>query len=395
MGGNITLGEIAGIRIAVNWSWIVVFALIVWTLAGSVFPDQNPGLSDATYGWMAVSGALLFFSSILLHELGHALQARRDGMEIDGITLWLFGGVASFRGMFPSAAAELRIAAAGPLVSLALGVAFVLVATLLPLPESVDGVAAWLGYTNLVLLVFNLIPALPLDGGRILRAGLWLVRGDFARATIVSAAIGRAIAYLLIGAGLAMLVFVGALGGAWLAFIGWFLLQAAGAEARHLATREAFGGLRVRDLMVREPVTVPVDSSVGRFMDDVAWSQRHTTYPVLEDGRPVGLLAFGCVASVPRSEWDRRSVRECMIPRERVPVLRPDEDAAEALAELRSSDVHRGFVLDDGSLVGFLSIADLARALEVRPRRQQARAQRDPRQPRRPAHLIWRRRTPE
>jgi len=372
-GGNVTLGEIAGVRIAVNWSWIVVFALIVWTLAGSVFPDQNPGLSDVTYGWMAVAGAILFFGSILLHELGHALQARRDGMEIDGITLWLFGGVASFRGMFPSAAAELRIAAAGPLVSLALGAAFLLVAGLLPLPEAVDGVAAWLGYTNLVLLVFNLIPALPLDGGRMLRAALWLVRGDFSRATIAAAAIGRAIAYLLIGTGLALLVFSGALGGAWLAFIGWFLLQAAGAEARHLATREALGGLRVRDLMVRAPVTVPVDFSVGRFMDDVASSERYTTYPVVDDGRPVGLLAFRCVASVPRGEWDRRSIRDCMIPRDQVPTLREDEEAAEALAELGSSDVHRGFVLDDGSLVGFLSITDLARALEVRPRRRRAR----------------------
>src|SRR5919108_95733 len=135
MGGNVKLGEIAGIRIGVNWSWVVVFALIVWTLAGNVFPDQNPGLSDATYGWMAIAAALLFFGSILLHELGHALQARRDGMEIDGITLWLFGGVASFRGMFPSGAAELRIAVAGPVVSLLLGLLFVLAAAALGLPE--------------------------------------------------------------------------------------------------------------------------------------------------------------------------------------------------------------------------------------------------------------------
>src|SRR5712691_6394044 len=152
--GNFELGHVAGIRIAVNWSWLAVFALLVWTLSGSVFPDQNPGLSDVTYTWMAVIAALLFFCSILLHELGHALQARRDGIEIDGITLWLFGGVASFRGMFPSAAAELRVAVAGPAVSLVVGTGFVLLAAFLPLPEAIDGVAAWLGYTNLVLLVF-------------------------------------------------------------------------------------------------------------------------------------------------------------------------------------------------------------------------------------------------
>jgi Zn-dependent protease len=366
--GNIQLGRVAGIRIAVNWSWLVVFALIVWSLAGSVFPDQNPGLSDVAYGWMAVAGALLFFASILLHELGHALQARRDGMEIDGITLWLFGGVASFRGMFPTAGAELRIAIAGPLVSLVLGVAFSLFAALLPLPEAVDGVSAWLGYTNLVLLVFNLLPALPLDGGRVLRSLLWLAKRDFARATVIAAAIGRLVAYAMIAGGLALLVFVGALGGAWLAFIGWFLLQASAGEARYLATRDALGSLRVRDLMVRDPVTVPLDFSVGRFMDEVASDGRYTTYPVLDDGRPVGLLAFRCLASVPRDEWDRRSIRDCMIPREQVPTLDPDEDAVDALAELRSSDVRRGFVLDRDRLVGLLSLTDLARAMEARRR---------------------------
>jgi Zn-dependent protease/predicted transcriptional regulator len=371
--GDIQLGRIAGIRISVNWSWLIVFALIVWTLAGNVFPDQNPGLGDGTYAAMAVVGAALFFLSLLLHELGHALQARRDGMEIDGITLWLFGGVARFRGMFPSAGAELRIALAGPLVSLLLGLGFAGLAGAVPMPEAVDGVAAWLGYTNLVLLVFNLVPALPLDGGRVLRATLWLVRGDFAWATIVAAGIARAIAYLMIGGGLALLLFVGALGGAWLAFIGWFLLQAAAGEARYLATREALGDLRVRDLMQPDPVTVPADVSVGRFMDDVAWSRRYTTYPVVVDGRPIGLVSFRCVASVPRSEWDTRSIRECMIPLDEVPNLRLDEEAIDALAELASSDVNRGLVVEDDRLVGLLSISDLARAMAVRPLRGRRR----------------------
>ncbi len=371
--GDITLGRISGIQIDVNWSWVIVFALIVWTLAGSVFPDQNPGLGDGSYAAMAVVAAVFFFLSLLLHELGHALQARRDGMEIEGITLWLFGGVARFGGVFPSAPAELRIALAGPLVSLLLGVGFVALAAAVPLPEAVDGVAAWLGYTNLVLLVFNLVPALPLDGGRVLRSVLWLVRGDFAWATVVAAAIARGIAYLMIAGGLALLVFVGALGGAWLAFIGWFLLQAAGAEARYLATREALGDLRVRDLMTRDPVTVPADSTVGHFMDDIAWSERYTTYPVIEDGRPIGLLSFRCLASIPRNEWDEHSIRECMIPADQVPALLLDEDAIEALAELGASDVNRGLVVDGGRLVGLLSISDLARAMQARPRRRRRR----------------------
>jgi Zn-dependent protease len=359
------LGRIAGIRIGLNWSWLVVFALIVWSLASAVFPRQNEGLSDGTYLAMAIAAALLFFVSLLLHELGHALQARREGMEIEGITLWLFGGVAKFRGLFPSAGAEFRIAIAGPLVSLALGVVFVLVAALTGLTESVDGVAAWLGYINLMLLAFNLLPALPLDGGRVLRSALWGARGDFGWATRLAAGIGRGFGYAFIAAGLALFIFANAFSGAWLAFIGWFLLGAAGAEARHLAAREALGGLRVRDLMVREPATVSSNLTLGRFMDEVVWSRRYTTYPVVDHGRVVGLLPFRCVAEVPRSEWDTRTVGECAIPRERVPELEPDQELIDALVELSDGDVNRGLVLEGDRLVGFLSITDLARALQT------------------------------
>src|SRR5688572_26433944 len=261
MSSSFTLGRIAGIRIGINWSWLVVLVLLVWSLASAVFPDQNDGLSDGTYLAMAVAAALLFFGSLLAHELGHALQARREGMEIDGITLWLFGGVAKFRGMFPAAGAEFRIAVAGPLVSLALGVLFAAAAMLLALPDAVDGVAAWLGYINLVLLVFNLLPALPLDGGRVLRSALWAARDDFGWATRVSAGIGRGFGFLFIAGGIALFIFANSFSGAWLAFIGWFLLGAASAELRYLAVRDALGGLRVRDLMVRDPTTVPAGLS--------------------------------------------------------------------------------------------------------------------------------------
>jgi Zn-dependent protease len=372
MSGNLTIGRFGGVEVRINWSWIVIFALIVWTLADGVFPTQNPGLSDGTYLAMALVAAVLFFASVLLHELGHAWQARREGMEIDGITLWLFGGVAQFKGMFPGPGAEFRIAIAGPLVSLGLGVLFVLIA-LAGLPSEVDGVAAWLGYINLTLLVFNLIPALPLDGGRVLRAALWKARGDLRWATILSADIGVAWGYLFIGLGLVMIIFQGSFSGAWLAFIGWFVLQAARAEARYIATEEALDGLRVRDLMIRDPVTVDADSTLGQFMDDVAWSRRFTTYPVLDDGKPVGLLAFSSVAGVPRSEWDTRHVRDAMIPLAQVPLLREDARAVRALEDLSGAGVHRGLVVDNGHLMGLLSITDLARALEVgRPRRPAA-----------------------
>jgi len=365
LSGNISLGRIGGVEVRVNWSWLVVLALIVWTLADGVFPSQNPRLSRDTHLAMAVVAALLFFASILLHELGHAWAARREGLEVDGITLWLFGGVSQFKGGFPSAGAEFRIAIAGPLVSLVLGVVFVLIA-IAGLPSAVDGVAAWLGYINLALLVFNLIPALPLDGGRVLRAALWQSKGDLGWATRVGTDIGRVFGYLFIGLGVAMVIVQGSFSGAWLAFIGWFLLQAATAEARYIATEAALHGLRVRDLMVRDPVTVDGDLTVGQFMDEVARSRRFTTYPVVDGGRAIGLLAFGSVAALPRSEWDSRRVREAMLPLERVPLLTEDETAIDALTALSSPTSNRGLVVENGHLAGLLSITDLTRALELR-----------------------------
>jgi Zn-dependent protease/CBS domain-containing protein len=367
MNGNLTLGRLGGVQVRINWSWFVVFALIVWSLAATVFPSQNPELSDRAHLAMAVVAALLFFAAVLLHELGHAWQARREGLEIDGITLWLFGGVAQFKGAFPNPGAEFRVAIAGPLVTLGLGGGFVLLA-LAGLPSAVDGVAAWLGYINLFLLVFNLIPALPLDGGRVLRAALWRARGDLGWGTRVAADIGRGFGYLFVALGVAMFIFQGSFSGAWLAFIGWFLLQAATAEARYVATDQALAGLQVRDLMARSPVTVDPDLTVGRFMDEIARSRRFTTYPVVErSGQPIGLLAFSSVAAVPRSEWDTRRVRESMIPLDQVPLLAESTRAVDALADLSSRPgANRGLVVDNGHLEGLLSITDLARALEPR-----------------------------
>jgi Zn-dependent protease/CBS domain-containing protein len=363
---SLTLGRFFGIQVGVNWSWVVIFALIVWTLYSGIFPETNPGLAGGTYAAMALIAAFLFFTSLLLHEFGHAFVARREGMEIDGITLWLFGGVARFKGMFPSAGAEFRIAIAGPLVSLALGIVFVLVAWGAGLPQVADGVAAWLGYINLALLAFNLLPALPLDGGRVLRSALWQVRGDYGSATRVAAWIGRAFGYLFIVGGLALLILEGAFSGAWFAFIGWFLLQAAGAEDRYLLARQTLAGLYVRDLMAPDPVTTGPDATLGEFMDRVVLTRRHTTYPVVQAGRPVGLLPFRCVAAIPRGEWDVRAVRDCMIPLDRVSVFAPDDELMDAAVTLSQDDLQRGLVLDRDRLVGLLSIADVVRAFELR-----------------------------
>jgi Zn-dependent protease/CBS domain-containing protein len=375
MGSSVRLGRIAGIEFGVNWSWLVVFALIVWTLASGIFPSTNPGLSKGTHVAMAIVAAFFFFLSILLHEYGHALQARREGIEIDGITLWLFGGVARFKGSFRSAGAEFRVAIAGPLVSLVLGLLFVAVALIPGLPSAIDGVVSWLGYINFTLLVFNLIPAQPLDGGRVLHSLLWRLRNDFVWATRLAANVGRAFGYLLIAGGIAMFIFQSSFSGAWLAFLGWFLLNAATSEARYLLTQQALNGLRVGDVMTPNPVVVKPDTTLGEFMDNIMFSQRHTTYPVVDEGRPVGLLPFRCVANVPRTEWDVRRVRDCVIPLDKVPVLRESEEAVDALAELSQSDGGHGLVVSNGGLAGIISTSDLARALEARRRtRSPARA---------------------
>jgi CBS domain-containing protein len=233
-------------------------------------------------------------------------------------------------------------------------------------------VVSWLGYINLTLLVFNLIPAPPLDGGRVLHAALWRFRGDFVWATRVAANVGRAFGYLLIAAGIAMFIFQSSFSGAWLAFLGWFLLNAATAESRYLLTQQALNGLRVRDVMTPNPVVVGPETTLGQFMDGVMYSNRHTTYPVVDHGRPVGLLPFRCVANVPRSQWDTRSVRDCLISLDQVPVLREDEEAVDALAELSQSSGGHALVVSNGNLAGIVSTSDLARALEARQRRQAA-----------------------
>jgi Zn-dependent protease len=374
MQPSVSLGRIAGVKVGINWSWLIVVALVVWSLAEGVFPETNPGLSDGTYIAMAAVAAVAFFLSLFLHEMGHAQQARREGMEIEGITLWVFGGVAQFRGMFPSAGAEFRIAIAGPLVSLAIGAVCLAVALAVPLPDAVDGVVFWLGYINLFLLAFNMLPALPLDGGRVLRSLLWARKGDFTSATQTAAALGRAFGQVMIGGGVFLVIFVGAIGGVWLAFIGWFLLMAAEQEGSLAEVRVALEGLRVRDVMVTHPVCVDADLPVDRFIDEVFFRHRHTAYPVTEDGEWVGIVSFRHAAEGPREEWARVRVRDRMIPRADALGLDADADLSEALPELAQTSIRRALVFEHGRPAGLLSMTDAMRVLELRGGRLGARA---------------------
>jgi Zn-dependent protease len=252
MESSFTLFRVRGIAIGAHWTWLLVFAMVVWSLATALFPARYPDLDGSTYVVMALVAAVVLFGSVVLHELGHALRALEEGMPIKGITLWLFGGVAQLAGSPPSAGAEFRVAACGPVVSAVLAVVFGAAAGLAGWagwPAAVQGTLEYLGWLNLALLGFNVVPALPLDGGRVLRAWLWQRQRSFTAATRSAARAGQAFAFVLIAVGLAGLFTGSGPGGIWSAFLGWFLLQAAQGEAAQATIREALGGLRVRDVM--------------------------------------------------------------------------------------------------------------------------------------------------
>ncbi len=366
MSPTLRLGRLAGVEIGIHWSWLLIFSLIVWSLAAGVFPETNPGLSDEAYLAMAFVAVPLFFGSLLLHEMGHAIRASREGMEIEGITLWIFGGVARFRGMFPSAGAEFRIAIAGPVVSLVIGLVALGTALAVPLPSAADGVIFWLGYVNLLLLAFNMLPALPLDGGRVLRSALWARRRDFLAATRTASALGRGFGQGLIALGALAVLLGGSIGGVWLAFIGWFLLAAAEAERTGAETHEALSGVRVGDVMVRDPVTAQREDSLESFMSRCFFPYRHIAYPVLDRGRPVGLISFRAALKVPRESWARKRVGEAMTALDRLPTLTPETPLETAVEQLGASESNRALVLADQRLAGLLSITDAARLIEAR-----------------------------
>jgi Zn-dependent protease len=359
-----TLGRVAGIEIGLNWSVLALLALIMWTLATGIFPETNPGLGDNAYFAMAVVASLGFFASILLHELGHALQARRDGMQIDGITLWLFGGVARFSGMFPTAGAEFRIAIAGPLVSLVLAGGLLGATLISGLPEPVDAVCAWLGNINAALLVFNHIPALPLAGGRMLRAALWQWKGDLRSATRLAAGAGRVLAIGMIALGVGLAVLQGSFSGLWLALIGWFVLQAAGAEARMVEVLPRRTPL-VREMMTADPIITRPELTLDRFAEETLWQVRQAAYPVVVDDRVVGILPAACLDEMPRAEWGAHRVADCMVGREHLTILAEDDGLDAAMEALRLSPLRRTLVLDGERLVGVLSLDDVARALGI------------------------------
>ena len=283
MSDNIRLGRVAGFPVAVSWSVLVILALFTWSLASYSLPDAAPGHLSTTYWLAGFGGALLLLASLLAHELAHAVVARHSGLEVKGVTLWLFGGVASLGGEATKPGADFRIAAVGPATSLALAAVSAGIAAgldTLGVAHILVAVAWWLAGANLLLGLFNLIPGAPLDGGRILRAYLWRRHGDQARATIGAARAGQVVGYMLTGLGLFQLFTGAGIGGLWLAFIGWFVLSAARAEQASVTTRQHLDGVRVGDVMSTDPHTGPAWFTVDDFIQRYVLGDRHSAYPV-------------------------------------------------------------------------------------------------------------------
>lgn len=361
------MGRIAGVPVGVNWSVLVIFALIAFGLSANLLPNAYPGYPRAAYFAVGFIAALVFFGGLLAHEISHAVVAKRNGLEVGGITLWLFGGVAELKGEPRSPGADLRIAGVGPLVSLLIGVVFGAVAVAVALAGAsglVVGAFSWLAGINILLAVFNLLPAAPLDGGRVLRAALWKWRGDRIWAAIAAARAGRVLGVALIALGLLQFLFGAAFGGLWLALIGWFLIGAAAAEEQQARIGSALAGVRVRDVMTEQPQTASPDLTVADFVDHYLFTYRHSTLPLAEDGRAIGLVTLDRVRQVPAAERATTPLREVACRSEELVTARPDEQLVDLLPRLNECSDGRALVVSDGELVGIVSPSDISRAVQ-------------------------------
>ena len=368
MDSSVGLGRVAGIEVGAHWSLAIVFVLISWTLADQVLPEMVPGETLTAYWLVALFAALLFYFSLLAHEMGHALVARRLGVSVEGITLWIFGGVARLSGEAATAGAEAKIAVAGPVVSLVLAVAFVLAALALDAvsgPALVEAGAFWLAFSNATLLVFNLVPAFPLDGGRLLRAWLWRRRGERYSATATAARLSRVFSFMMIGFGLLAFFLQRDIGAVWLIFIGLFLLSAARNEEAHVQMHGALAGLRVSDVMSRDPMVAPGWITVDEFMHTYLSMQRALAYPMKTfEGAPDGLVTLTRLAEVPEERRRATRVRDVGVGLDEVPQAGPGEPVAAVLGRFALGDGNV-LVLDGGKIVGLLTAADITRVLAL------------------------------
>lgn len=378
-GKRYELFEILGFKIRIDSSWFLLAILITWSLATGYFPAVIADLEPSIYWWMGAAGALGLFVSVILHELSHAVVARRFDVEMEGITLFIFGGVAEMRDEPPSPKAEAWVAIAGPIASIVVAAAFWVLdlgsrwAGLVRGAEWGDQVAAVLGYLamiNLLLALFNLLPAFPLDGGRLFRAFVWHTKGSLRQASRVSSQVGGAFGVGLIVLGLFSAVSGNLVGGIWWFVLGLFLRGAARMSYQQVLLREALEGEPVRNFMVTDPVTVPRSISVRELVESYVYRHHYQLFPVIDPGaddrRLVGCVTTREIQKLPRDEWDSQSVNAILAPCDETNTIGPDEDAMEALSTMSRRKSSRLMVVepageDDGRLrlLGILTLKDL------------------------------------
>ncbi len=358
------LFRLLGIPINVDASWLIILALLTWTLIsffGQELPDQPP----ATYWIMGLGTALAFFTCLVLHELGHALAARALGIPIRGITLFLFGGIAELEGEPQSAQSEFFMAIAGPVVSAVLAATFWLLSGLAWGP-AVDLVLEYLASINLAVLVFNLVPGFPLDGGRVLRSLLWAGLGNLRRATYVASLVGQGFAWLLIALGV-MHFFAGMLvQGMWLGLIGMFLNNAARSSYQQVIIRQLLQGEPISRFMTRDVIVVPTHLDLLRWVEEYVFGYHRKMFPVTADGHLAGVITTQALANYPREEWSRHSVEEAMNRDLDALCIPPHTDALEALAKMQRTDSSRLLVTEGDRLVGIVSLKDLLAFLDLK-----------------------------
>lgn len=380
------LARVFGIEITVDWSWLFIFLLVTWNLAAGVFPQLHPNWGIGLNLAVSLIASLLFFASVLAHELAHSLVARARDLPVRRITLFLFGGVSNIQREPPSPGAEFVIAIVGPLTSIILGIVFLLLgggtASLSAASGNMLGqlsglsplstLLLWLGPINIILGLFNLIPGFPLDGGRVLRSILWATSGNLVRATRWASIVGQVIAWLLIIAGIAMVFGVqipffgtGFLAGIWLAFIGWFLNSASAQSYQQVVVRDLLEGVPVARLMRSDVPTVAPDTRLSELVDGYLMQSDERAFPVVENGALAGLVCLEDIRAVPHDRWETTLVRAVMTPTDKLAVVSPREDAADALDELSRRDVRQLPVIDAGRLVGIVRRRDFVRWLQL------------------------------
>ncbi len=365
MRSTFTLGRIGGVKVGINWTVLVIAGLITLSLAGGILPATVEGRSEVEYLVGGIIGALGLLVSILAHELGHALMGRRHGLKVDSITLWLFGGLAQLEGELPSARVEAKVAGIGPAISLFVGVVGIGAAFLIGTTTLTGALVGWLGLVNLVLAIFNLLPGAPLDGGRLLHAFIWGRTGDRHRATRSASNAGRFIGFGLIGIGLLEFLLGSVVGGMWTATIGWVLVTAASAEARHSATESGLDGLTVHQLM--EPMTsVPDWLVVEEFVLRYVVPSRQTVFLLTGfDGRPSGYVTLKDLSKVGQDDRLIQPVRRYARSLADVPVVSPTEPA-KGIVSARQAVVSPvlALVVEGGDPVGIITRRGVSAAIE-------------------------------